>query len=343
MLRGSNSAYSVFILRAYGPGEFKVLSSRDGGNYEEAACWRSTSRSEVSYEDTVMFDSVQTVKSLTIVMKAPMPWGYFGLNDVSLITSGGESFMVISGATSVSGERCLTGDGGELSVENCLDAVASGDGRDVFRFQGEQIAHVATNSCISVINGDASRVGLQDCQLAAKAQDGRSAWELTQNAQLKMSRMGNYCLTLEEGRATAIDCSDAAQAGDSADKYNLATVPELDLSGAASVKAGASLLAATVERQRHALSKLQTLLPSLDSCKFATLFVNASHNAKPAALYHEGMVSATVNKFGVEDVAMAAVGKIYSSNGVDIAGAIQLISESASALHTAEAKIAQAA
>ena len=119
VLNARRKVLGVKLNWAYGPGEFKVLSSRDGGNYEEAACWRSTSRSEVSYEDTVMFDSVQTVKSLTIVMKAPMPWGYFGLNDVSLITSGGESFMVISGATSVSGERCLTGDGGELSVDNC--------------------------------------------------------------------------------------------------------------------------------------------------------------------------------------------------------------------------------
>ena len=72
--------------RAYGPGEVKVLVSGDGGNFAEAACWRSASRSEVSYEDVLMFDVSQMVKSLTIVMKAPMPWGYFGLNDVSLLS-----------------------------------------------------------------------------------------------------------------------------------------------------------------------------------------------------------------------------------------------------------------
>ena len=55
-----------------------MLVSADGGNFAEAACWRPASRSEVSYEDVIMFDVPQMVKSLTIVMKAPMPWGYFG-------------------------------------------------------------------------------------------------------------------------------------------------------------------------------------------------------------------------------------------------------------------------
>ena len=54
-----------------------MLVSGDGGNFAEAACWRTASRSEVSYEDVLMFDAPQMVKSLTIVMKAPMPWGYF--------------------------------------------------------------------------------------------------------------------------------------------------------------------------------------------------------------------------------------------------------------------------
>ena len=332
-----------FVARAYGPGEFKILSSSDGGNFEEAACWRPTSRSEVSYEETVMFDSARAVKSLTVVMKAPMPWGYFGLNDVSLVTSGDESFMVVSGASSTPGEQCLTARGAELSIETCLDAVASGDGRDVFRFQGDQIAHVASNMCISLVNGDSSHVGLEDCKVAAKAQDGRSAWELTPNAQLRMTRMGSYCLTLDEGKATAKDFSDAAQSRDSVDKYILAAVPELDLSAAVTVKAAASLLAAAAERQRLALSNLQSLLPSLDSCKFASLVVNMSKFPKPGGLQQFATGSAVEKVTIWDDAAMAAVGRIYSSIGIDIAGSMQLISESSNALQAAAAKITQSA
>lgn len=337
------SLHVCFPFRAYGPGEFKVLVSNDGGNFEEAACWRSTTRSEVSYSESVMFDTALTVKSLTVVMKAPMPWGYFGLNDVSLISSGDEPFMMISGSTSSSGERCLTASGAKLSTEACLDAIASGDGRDVFKFQGEQIAHVASNMCISLINGDAGHVGLQDCKVAAKAQDGRSSWKLTSNAQLKMPRMGNYCLTLEDGTATAGDCGESAQAGNSGDKFLLAAVPELDLSTAASVMAGASLLAAAADRQRSALGNLQALVPSLSTCKFAALTANASQLVKTLSLYQIETRSTAASVFGMDDAAMAAVGKVYASIGVDMGDSIRLISESSSTLQAVAAKIAQSA
>ena len=127
-------AWGCFIGRAYGPGEFKILSSSDGGNFEEASSWRSASRSDISYVDTVMFDSPRAIKAVTIVMKAPMSWSYFGLNDVSLISSGGESFMIVSGGASGSDETCLIASGAQITTQSCLDAIASGDGRDVFEF-----------------------------------------------------------------------------------------------------------------------------------------------------------------------------------------------------------------
>ena len=61
--------------RAYATGEVKVLFNCDGGNFEEAVCWHATSRSEVPYTDTVMFDSVRAAEALTVVVKAPMSWG----------------------------------------------------------------------------------------------------------------------------------------------------------------------------------------------------------------------------------------------------------------------------
>ena len=177
--------------RAYGPGEVKVLVSGDGGNFAEAACWRSASRSEVSYEDVIMFDGPQMVKSLTIVMKAPMPWGYFGLNDVSLLTSGDESFMFVSGRTSSEGEQCLIASGLELGAAACLDAVAAGDGREVFAFRGEQLMHTASSLCVAVPSAESKRVVLQNCKSLAKANDDRGAFELAHHGQLKIPRSGN--------------------------------------------------------------------------------------------------------------------------------------------------------
>ena len=330
-------------VRAYAPGEVKVISSSDGGNFEEAACWRATSRSEVSYTETVMFDSVRAVKALTVVMKAPMSWGYFGLNGVSLLSSGDESFMVVSGAASSLGERCLTVAGAGLASEGCLDAIAAGDGRDVFKFHGDQIVHTASNMCIALKGGSPGKVGLQDCAVATKTQDGRSSWELAADGQLKMPRMGNYCLVLSESGVTVADCAESSEAGDSADKFVLAAVPELDLSAAASAKASAALLEAAVQRQRSALSNLQALVPTLSSCKFAALAVNTTFSTKAAALYQIASRSSSAKLFRMDDPVMSAVASIDTAIGADIDGSVKLISDSSSTLQAVEAKIAQSA
>ena len=112
-------------MRAYGPGEVQILVSSDGGNFEEASCWRAATRSEVAYRETIMFGREQKVKAVSIVMKSPMPWGYFGLNDVSLLTSGEESFMIVSGERSDGAEQCLTVVGSEIVIDSCLDALAA--------------------------------------------------------------------------------------------------------------------------------------------------------------------------------------------------------------------------
>ena len=49
----------------------KVLVSGDMSNFEEALCWTVSSRSEVSYEQTLMFDAPINVKAVTVVMRKP--------------------------------------------------------------------------------------------------------------------------------------------------------------------------------------------------------------------------------------------------------------------------------
>ena len=200
--------------------------SSDGGNFEEAAGWRKSKRSEVSYEETILFKDARRVKALTVVMKAPMP---FGLHDASLLTEGDEAFMIVSGAAPRAGEQCLAVSGSALSIQSCLDSIAVGDGRDVFRFQGDELLHVSSGMCVALAHGDGSQVTLQDCALAARAQDGRASWELAGDAQLKLARMGNYCLSALSGSVVARDCGEAGAGGDSSDQFGLDVLPELDL------------------------------------------------------------------------------------------------------------------
>ena len=58
---------------AYAPGQVKVLTSSDGANFEEAKCWQSSTRTEVAYEESFMFDAPRTVKAVTIVMRSVRP------------------------------------------------------------------------------------------------------------------------------------------------------------------------------------------------------------------------------------------------------------------------------
>ena len=328
--------------RAYGPGEVKVLVSGDGGNFAEAACWRSASRSEVSYEDVIMFDGPQMVKSLTIVMKAPMPWGYFGLNDVSLLTSGDESFMFVSGRTSSEGEQCLIASGLELGAAACLDAVAAGDGREVFAFRGEQLMHTASSLCVAVPSAESKRVVLQNCKSLAKANDGRGAFELAPHGQLKMPRSGNSCIVLVDGRPVVRDCSEASRLGDASDQFAMAAVPEVDVQAASSARMGAALLSAATSRQRSALNRLEELLPSLGTCRFAAVAHNSSRLLKQASFMRSRQD--VREPLGLPaDAAWAAVNKIYESIGADIDGSLQLIHDSTTVLAAAHSKLTRSA
>ena len=62
---------NVFVGRAYGPGELKILTSADGGNFEEALGWRSPAREEMAYTQIVMFETPRSVKALSLVMRSP--------------------------------------------------------------------------------------------------------------------------------------------------------------------------------------------------------------------------------------------------------------------------------
>ena len=65
---------------SYAPAEVKVLTSLDGGNFEEAAGWRQIAHSEPSFEETIMFAAPVAAKAVKVLMRGAKPWGYFGLS-----------------------------------------------------------------------------------------------------------------------------------------------------------------------------------------------------------------------------------------------------------------------
>jgi len=87
-------ALGVKVDWAYAPGEVKILTSSDGANFEEAKCWQSSTRPEAAYEESFMFDAPRNIKAVSIVMQAPLSWGYFGINSVSLIAEPGPLMLV---------------------------------------------------------------------------------------------------------------------------------------------------------------------------------------------------------------------------------------------------------
>lgn len=330
------------IGRAYGPGEYKVMTSADGGNFQEAACWRSASRKEVSYGETLMFDSARSVQALTLAMRSPMPWGFFGLNDISLIVEPGP-MMLISGSPSEAGERCVVSLQGSAGSEDCLRVIAAGDGREVFSWSEEsQIMSMREGKCVSLTSG-AAEVGallaLQDCTEALEAGDGRSVFELTNKGQLRFKRMGNYCLVASPDGLRAQDCGAADEDAGARDKFFVAAVPELDLAPAAAAADVSVLLQAAAARQAVLLAELREAMPRLEACKLS-LGTNSSHVGQPVVLGKESLVASSLRE---GDAVMQAISEMYSSLGIDMFGIKKLIADTSGTLAGARAKAALAA
>ena len=199
ILNTRRQVLGVKLSFAYAPGEYKILASGDGANFEEAQCWKTSSRAEVSYEESRMFAVPRAIKALTIVFRTPMMWGYYGLNSAILIVAPGP-LMLVSGLTSRAGEQCFVAVGTDLALEPCLLAISAGDGRDIFQFNSDgQLFNAACQKCVSLADGNTAHGGnlvMEQCRRSAETGDGRSFLTMQTNGQLKLERVGNFCLTI---------------------------------------------------------------------------------------------------------------------------------------------------
>mmetsp|Transcript_84915 Transcript_84915/g.203514 ORF Transcript_84915/g.203514 Transcript_84915/m.203514 type:complete len:379 (+) Transcript_84915:54-1190(+) len=240
---------------SYAPAEVKVLTSADGGNFEEAAAWRRIARAEPSFEETVMFARPVAAKAVMVLMRGPKPWGYFGLAHAAAL-SGPASFMLVSGAPSRE-EQCAVAGPKGLRAEACLGAMVAGEGKEIFSLSDDGELKTNAGQCLGL------RAGALSFQTCAGSQ---SAWEATADGQV---RQGGMCLSLSGESVAAMDCSEAAVLG--SDKFFQVAVGAQDPAAAVAVRTMGELLRASVERQRKLVARLQALLPKLATCKTSSL------------------------------------------------------------------------
>ena len=91
-------------------------------------------------------------------------------------------------------------DGAALLLDSCAEAIALGDGRELFSLQGDgQLLSVPGGLCASVGENDLAEgaaVSFAKC-------DGGSRWEIQGNGQLRLKSVGDFCLT-QEGAAPGL-------------------------------------------------------------------------------------------------------------------------------------------
>jgi len=232
-----------------------------------------------------MFDVPKKVKALAVVMRSPKPWGFFGVNEVSALIQPGP-FMLVASGSAGGQELCLVAEGDAVGVSGCLDAVASGTGKEVFNINAaSQIVSAVTGKCISLAHGG---LGMGACGDAIDAGDGRSTFVSTSLSRVESTT--GYCLSASPAGAAAVPC--AADVGGVA----MEAVLGVDLSDAAVVEDAAALLNAAAARQASLLGQLKS---SLKECHGLVATMSSPHQemlltvvSRSAAEANEGIEAA---------------------------------------------------
>ena len=320
LLNSRRVLFGIDVRWSYAPAEVKVLTSADGGNFEEAAGWRKLARPEPSFEESIMFASELSAKAVTILMRVPKPWGYFGISSVAAL-SGPFSFMLVSGKGGQR-EQCLVSTSAGVALQPCLDAIVAGAGVEIFGFTGTSQLQRSDGKCLALFG---SRLGVEECQ------SGRGAWEASQDGQLKQ---GDMCLAAAAGSQVAVaDCDDAAAAR--AEQFFPVAVPSCDPAAAVAVQSVGALLKAAIGRQAKLIAALQGVLPKLDKCRVASL-AGVSNQTSAATVLKSGQGRAM---FEMQGPAADAVGKIAGHFGAGPDEFARVVASSRDVLAAVSAKL----
>ncbi|TRY50393.1 CpCCP2 extracellular protein [Cryptosporidium tyzzeri] len=192
----------IVINWASSPGEVRIDVSKDGYTFEQAVDWTTNRLPSKEFEQKLYFkEKPIRISRVRIGMRNPIHT-FFGINFTGLLVVGAPIVQLTSGITSMTEEFCWqieNGDiyskGAELVLGSCIEAVASGDSREIFEFNSKgQLFNPVSKLCVrlkdNVVGGGA--LVLDDCR---KASDGSGLFELMPNNQLRLARGGNLCLT----------------------------------------------------------------------------------------------------------------------------------------------------
>lgn len=283
----------------YSPSEFKVLASQDGSNFEEVQHWQGMSRRESKFDHTVMFNYPIAVRAITIAMRSPRSWLYFGLNRVTLLAQPGH-VMIVSGTSAASGELCLTARGHDVSLMPCLATIAAGDGKDIFQFSRKgALENIASHECVAVSEGgerDNFHVLMGTCPSADEAAAAAHLWQPQVDGQVKIGRLGSSCLAVASESAhntrtrqsqtagngygfdyaslIAQNCAVAAQMIDARDKFFIMSMPAYDIGVSTLARDGAALLVAARSKLASLVTELRGTSGVLASCGYKSVFLS---------------------------------------------------------------------
>merc|ERR1719313_1684075 len=163
-----------------------------------------------AYTETFQFSSAHKAKAVAIAMRGPRASGYFGISQVVMESAAAAPTMLVAGVTAAE-ELCVAVENGSVgqrgalvTAEPCAEAIAAGDGREVFVMTeaGQLAVGGAGSGLCAILAGNSAAGGgeieLDDCEAAAETGDGRSFWALAPNGQLTMGG-GSHCMVLAGG------------------------------------------------------------------------------------------------------------------------------------------------
>jgi len=70
---------------AYAPGEVRIRTTPDSLHWDTVVDWHKPLKDEVSFEEDLIFDRARNVMAVNVDMKHPKDWGYFGINQATLV------------------------------------------------------------------------------------------------------------------------------------------------------------------------------------------------------------------------------------------------------------------
>lgn len=209
----------MWIRWAYAPGKYRILSSVDGEDWKEEVAWQTGYKGVLwqwlskifwwwkwfykSYAEYIPFPSPIWAKKLRIQMKENV-FKFFGIYRVEAWM---KKWLVMlrSSAVQSTGDWCLVSadskgiDGREVQLMDCSEAIAAGDGRELWTLSANfQISSYIGSKCIEAAEGETAngaRIQVNDCWLSESAGDGREKWVTGKDGLLRLYKDESKCLT----------------------------------------------------------------------------------------------------------------------------------------------------